>query len=140
MYNVNNKGAMQYDGWNTVDIDTQLKAIADGTRRGILSLLKGGRRSVLEIAEEFPVSRPAISKHLRILKEAGLVLETPDGRQRFYTLEGGPLEQIREWLAGLNGGRGAGRPRTQSRSGVGGRRPALRAPRIGLRGEDWRVW
>ena len=122
------------------DIDAHLKAIADGTRREILSLLRGGRRSVLEIAEEFPVSRPAISKHLRILKEAGLVIETPDGRQRFYTLDSGPLERLREWLAGLNVSPSGQRPRTGR---VSRARAMRRAPRLARgRGghQDWRVW
>ena len=70
-------------------LDTGLKAVADATRRGILALLGRGQLSVQEIAESFPVSRPAISKHLRILREAGLVVERPVGRQRLYALERG---------------------------------------------------
>ena len=95
---------------------------------------------MLEIADEFPVSRPAISKHLRILKEAGLVIETPDGRQRFYTLEGGPLERLREWLDGLNGKSALRRPRA---GWVGAAAETARRPRVArLRGAhgDWRVW
>jgi DNA-binding transcriptional ArsR family regulator len=121
-------------------VNAGLKAIADTTRRGILELLKGRRLSVLEIAEEFPVSRPAISKHLRILKEAGLVLETPSGRQRFYALERAPLEVLAAWLAGFNGN---GEQRANmSRQGlptVGRNRRRARA--LSLRAaEDWRVW
>lgn len=119
-------------------IDGGLKAIADSTRRGILGLLNGRQLSVLEIAEEFPMSRPAISKHLRILKEAGLVLETPAGRQRLYSLSAGPLDFLQEWLAGFNGGSGRsiGRPRVSS---AGGRR--VGSPVLHAAGEDdWRVW
>lgn len=119
-------------------IDTGLKAISDTTRRGILGLLKGRQLSVLEIAEEFPMSRPAISKHLRILKEAGLVLETPAGRQRLYSLSAGPLDFLRDWLAGFNGGSGRplGRPRVSS---AGGRRFATPVPPTAGE-DDWRVW
>jgi DNA-binding transcriptional ArsR family regulator len=119
-------------------IDTGLKAISDTTRRGILALLKGRQLSVLEIAEEFPMSRPAISKHLRILKEAGLVLETPAGRQRLYSLEAGPLDLLRAWLAGFNGdrGRSARRPAAPS-AVVRGFGSVVRPP---AREDDWRVW
>ena len=110
-------------------VDAGLKAVADGTRRGILRLLKGRQLSVLEIAEEFPMSRPAISKHLRILKEAGLVLETPSGRQRLYSLETGPLELMAGWFAGFNGGRP---PRSLRRRAS--------TPRAVRSEGDWRVW
>ena len=117
-------------------IDAGLKALSDTTRRGILALLKGRQLSVLEIAERFPMSRPAISKHLRVLKEAGLVLETPAGRQRLYALELGPLESLQLWLASFNGLRrsvGSSSVRSQSRRSVSTRRSA--APL-----HDWRVW
>jgi DNA-binding transcriptional ArsR family regulator len=119
-------------------IDTGLKAVSDTTRRGILSLLKGRQLSVLEIAEEFPMSRPAISKHLRILKEAGLVLETPAGRQRLYSLEVGPLDLLRTWLAGFNGDRGrSARLPAAAAAGERDRRSVVRPP---VREDDWRVW
>lgn len=117
-------------------IDGGLRALSDGTRRGILALLKQGQLSVLEIAEKFPMSRPAISKHLRILKEAGLVLETPAGRQRLYALEPGPLESLRLWLADFNGiGNPAKTPGVKIKAGrsMSARRPASRQL-------DWRVW
>ena len=121
-----------------IAIDTGLKAISDTTRRGILGLLKERQLSVLEIAEEFPMSRPAISKHLRILKEAGLVLETPAGRQRLYSLKAGPLDLLRAWLAGFNGGRGrSGRRPAAASADVRGRGFVARPP---LREDDWRVW
>ena len=121
-------------------IDAGLKAIADSTRRGILGLLKGGQRSVLEIADEFPVSRPAISKHLRILKEAGLVLETPAGRQRLYTLEIGPLDQLRAWLAQFNGGHRLPRAVIDRSASPSASRPVRRRSPTPADGESWRVW
>lgn len=121
-------------------IDAGLKALADTTRRGILALLKGQQLSVLEIAEEFPMSRPAISKHLRILKEAGLVLETPSGRQRLYALESAPLRQLTAWLAGLNGVAAAPSSRVGSRAAsAGSARSGSRYRPYGGAG-DWRVW
>lgn len=74
------------------------KALADPTRRAILSLLREGSQPVGSIAREFPVSRPAISKHLRLLREAELVVETRDGRNRLYELNAGPLKEVDDWL------------------------------------------
>lgn len=114
-------------------IDLALKAVSDTTRRSILGLLQGRQLSVLEIAEEFPMSRPAISKHLKILKEAGLVLETPSGRQRLYALERSPLELLATWLAGFHEGRPSGRSQIA--------RPRFRPqPRQAGSVEQWRVW
>jgi len=121
-------------------IEAPLKALSDSTRRGILGLLQGRQLSVLEIAEEFPMSRPAISKHLRILKEAGLVLETPSGRHRLYALERAPLELLALWLAGFNGGgpgKGSMGGRSTSPVGVNRLRSAVQPHQA--RG-DWRVW
>ena len=118
------------------DIDRGLRALADTTRRGILILLQGSQLSVLEIAEKFPMSRPAISKHLRILKEAGLVLETPAGRQRLYSLQSGPLESLQRWLAELDG---LAKPTAQSR--LGSNSPGAAAvPRSPEPDASWRVW
>jgi len=117
-------------------VDAGLRALSDTTRRGILALLKEGQLSVLEIAEKFPMSRPAISKHLRILKEAGLVLETPSGRQRIYALEVGPLEALQLWLAGFNGFR---RPAESSRARSKAQR-SIPGRRFASRQQDWRVW
>jgi DNA-binding transcriptional ArsR family regulator len=67
------------------------EALGDPTRREILSLLSAGGRSVQEIATALPISRPAVSRHLRLLKEAGLVAEEPRGTRRIYRLrEEGP--------------------------------------------------
>jgi DNA-binding transcriptional ArsR family regulator len=63
------------------------EALGDPYRRQILSLLATRERSVREIAEELPISRPAVSRHLRVLKEAGLVAEQPLGTRRIYHLQ-----------------------------------------------------
>jgi DNA-binding transcriptional ArsR family regulator len=74
------------------------RAIADPTRRKILSLLRGRRRTVGEIAENFRTSRPAISKHLRLLRSAGLVVSRQDGTSRICELNAKPLRAVNEWL------------------------------------------
>jgi DNA-binding transcriptional ArsR family regulator len=78
--------------------DTVFKALADPTRREILSLLRERRRSVGEIASNFQVSRPAISKHLRLLRSAGLVVDRPEGTTRMCELNAAPLREIDDWL------------------------------------------
>ena len=78
--------------------DTVFRALADPTRREILALLRGGRRSVGDLAANFHVSRPAISKHLRLLRDAGLVRDTPLGTARLCELNPEPLREIDAWL------------------------------------------
>ena len=73
-------------------------AIADPTRRAILDRLREGGQAVNEIAGRFEVSRPAISKHLRVLHEANLVTETRQGRNRIYKLNAEPLRDLEKWL------------------------------------------
>ena len=80
-------------------------AIADPTRRAILAMLVDGEAAVEAIADRFPVSRPAISKHLRVLHEAGLVQRQPAGRMNLYRAEPEPLGEVMAWLEGLWGGR-----------------------------------
>ncbi|MFZ0964723.1 MAG: metalloregulator ArsR/SmtB family transcription factor [Terriglobia bacterium] len=74
------------------------RAIADPTRRRILSLLRGGRQTVGEIASNFPTSRPAISKHLRLLRSAGLVVTRKDGTSQICGLNAKPLRIVNTWL------------------------------------------
>jgi len=74
------------------------RAIADPTRREILSLLHGGPYTVGEIAANFRTSRPAISKHLRLLRSVGLVATRPDGTARICELNARPLRAVSEWL------------------------------------------
>ena len=74
------------------------EALGDPTRRAILVLLGEGGRSVGELAGQLPVSRPAVSRHLRLLREAGLVVEQPRGTQRIYALHADGLETVRAYL------------------------------------------
>jgi DNA-binding transcriptional ArsR family regulator len=74
------------------------RAIADPTRREILCLLRGGRRTVGEIAGNFRTSRPAISKHLRLLRSAGLVVTHQEGTARICELNAKPLRAVNDWL------------------------------------------
>jgi DNA-binding transcriptional ArsR family regulator len=74
------------------------RAIADPTRREILRLLRGRRYTVGEIAANFTTSRPAISKHLRVLQSAGLVVASQDGTTRICQLNAEPLRAIGDWL------------------------------------------
>jgi DNA-binding transcriptional ArsR family regulator len=75
-------------------------AVADPTRRAILDQLRQGAAPVGEIASGFKMSRPAVSKHLRVLREARLVTERRDGRNRVYELTPGPLLECAHWLEG----------------------------------------
>ena len=74
------------------------RALADPTRRAILDALRVGKQPVGRIARGFPVSRPAISKHLRVLREADLVTEHKEGRQRICALNVKPLRRVDDWL------------------------------------------
>lgn len=76
------------------------RAIADPTRRAILDRLRGGPSPVNELADDFAQSRPAISKHLRVLRDARLVSEQRVGRERLYKLEPAPLRQVVGWIEG----------------------------------------
>jgi len=78
---------------------TAFDAIADPTRRAILDHLRDGELGAGEIAERFPVSRPAIARHVRILRKTGLVRERRDAQRRFYSLEPRGLEEIDRWLS-----------------------------------------
>ncbi len=78
--------------------DTQLDAIGDPTRRAILARLLTGEMAVGDLAREFPVSRPAISQHLRILKQANLVLDRAAGTRRLYQLNPEGFETLREYF------------------------------------------
>ena len=78
-----------------------LDALGDPTRREILELLRDGPRPVVELADALPVSRPAVSQHLRVLKQAGLVADTAAGRRRLYAVHPAGLEALRAYLEGL---------------------------------------
>lgn len=79
------------------------RAIADPTRREILRLLTGGEHTVGEIASNFPMSRPAISKHLRLLRSAGLVVTRQEGTARICDLDAKPLRAVDDWLQDYEG-------------------------------------
>src|SRR5262249_28747742 len=78
--------------------DAPLDALGDPTRRAILTRLRKGPVSVGELAAAFPISRPAISQHLRILKDARLVTDVPDGTRRIYHLDPAGFDSVREYL------------------------------------------
>ena len=75
-----------------------LAALADPVRRELVDLLTRGELAAGELAGRFPVSRPAISRHLRVLREAGLVTARAEGRRRLYALDPRPLREIDDWL------------------------------------------
>ena len=81
-----------------VTYETAMDALGDGTRRLILERLRGGPRTVGELAAELPVSRPAVSQHLRVLKEAGLVTERRNGTRRLYRVDTEGLAEVRDYL------------------------------------------
>jgi DNA-binding transcriptional ArsR family regulator len=78
--------------------DRALSALADPTRRRVFERLRSGPRAVGAIARGMPVSRPAVSQHLRVLKEAGLVTDRPEGTRRVYYIDPRGLGALRGWL------------------------------------------
>ena len=82
----------------TYSSEAAFHALADPTRRKVLDLLRLGRQPAGQIAQAFPISRPAISKHLRLLRKAHLVDEHREGRNRFYQLNPEPLKAVDHWL------------------------------------------
>jgi DNA-binding transcriptional ArsR family regulator len=75
-----------------------MAALADPTRRAVFERLRRGPRPVVEIARGLPVSRPAVSQHLRVLKDAGLVRERREGTRNFYSVNGDGLAEVREYF------------------------------------------
>ena len=84
-------------------IQNTMKALSDPIRREILEMLRGGRLSAGEIAEKFPVSGAAVSKHLSVLKDADLIRDAREGKFIFYELNTSVLEEVMLWLTGLKG-------------------------------------
>jgi DNA-binding transcriptional ArsR family regulator len=82
----------------TYSSEATFQALADPTRRAVLDLLRRGGQPAGGIASAFPVSRPAISKHLRLLRRAHLVREHREGRHRVYQLNPEPLRAVDSWL------------------------------------------
>ena len=75
-----------------------LAALADPTRRRILELLRDGELAAGDLSDEFSISRPAVSRHLRVLREAELVHSRVDGQRRVYALDARPLAELDAWL------------------------------------------
>ena len=84
-------------------IQSTLKALSDPIRRQILDMLKPGRLSAGEIAEKFPVSGAAVSKHLSVLKEADLIRDDREGKFIYYELNTSVLEEVLLWMKALKG-------------------------------------
>jgi len=81
----------------TDQLSTTFAALADPTRRAILARLATGERSVTELAEPFEMSLPAVSKHLRVLERAGLIVRSRDAQWRPCRLEAKPLKEVADW-------------------------------------------
>jgi len=80
-------------------IDDVFAVIAEGTRREILGSLRDGDKAVGELVDELEVSQPTVSKHLKVLREAGLVTMRAQGQKRYYGLQPGPLQDVADWVA-----------------------------------------
>ena len=83
------------------DLDTAFAALADPTRRAILARLALGEATVLELGKPFAMSQPAVSRHVRLLSDAGLIVQRVDGTKRPCRLAPGAIDEIDRWLAML---------------------------------------
>jgi DNA-binding transcriptional ArsR family regulator len=81
--------------------ENALAALADPTRRAVFERLRHGPACVREIADHLPVSRPAVSQHLKALKDAGLVRDEPRGTARIYSIHTPGLRALRDWVEGF---------------------------------------
>jgi DNA-binding transcriptional ArsR family regulator len=84
-------------------MEAVLRALADESRRTVLDTLAGGPATAGELAALLPIARPGVSRHLRVLREAGLVEVRQEAQRRFYSLSPGPLAELDEWLARYRG-------------------------------------
>lgn len=82
-----------------------LRALVDPVRRDILNMLKKGRMSAGEISECFSITGAAVSRHLSVLREAGLIIDEREGKYIFYELNASVLEEVMLWITDLRGGR-----------------------------------
>jgi len=89
---------MSYQTASSARLDATFAALADPTRRAILARLASGDCSVMELAEPFAMSQPAISKHLKVLERAGLVSRGRDAQRRPCRIEAQPLAEASEWI------------------------------------------
>ena len=81
--------------------EVAIEALGDPTRRAVFERLREGPRPVGELAADLPVSRPAVSQHLRVLRDAGLVAAKRDGTRNLYRVDGQGLAELRDYLDGL---------------------------------------
>jgi DNA-binding transcriptional ArsR family regulator len=88
-------------GAGVAELDAALDAVGDRTRRQILDVLRDGPLPVARLAEALPVTRPAVSQHLKVLKEAGLVVDRADGTRRLYELDPAGIEALQRYTSGL---------------------------------------
>ena len=79
-------------------MDAVLHALADGSRRTVLEALRQGEATVSELAALLPIARPGVSRHLRVLREAGLVEARQEAQRRVYSLRPAPLAEVDQWL------------------------------------------
>jgi DNA-binding transcriptional ArsR family regulator len=79
-------------------LGTTMEALAEPNRRRIVALLAAGERPVTDIVDALPLSQPTVSKHLRVLRDAGLVVARPDAQRRMYRLVAEPWRELDEWL------------------------------------------
>ena len=84
-------------------MDAILQALSDGSRRTVLETLREGPATAGELAALLPIARPGVSRHLRVLREAGLVDVSKDAQRRVYDLRPEPLAEVDEWLARYRG-------------------------------------
>ncbi len=87
----------------TMSLQNTMKALADPVRREILNMLKKGRLSAGEITEHFDITAAAVSRHLSVLKDAGLIFDNREGKFIFYELNASVLEEVLLWLSELKG-------------------------------------
>jgi DNA-binding transcriptional ArsR family regulator len=85
--------------WYTHSMEAVLRALADESRRTVLETLTGGPTTAGELAALLPIARPGVSRHLRVLREAGLVEVRQQGQRRVYSLRPEPLAEVDEWLS-----------------------------------------
>lgn len=83
---------------NTIDLNSIFSALADPTRREILTVLRAGQQAVADLAARFSMSAPAVSKHLRVLENAGLLSRRKEGRTHWISLDAEPLAEANEWI------------------------------------------
>jgi DNA-binding transcriptional ArsR family regulator len=88
-----------YPGWYKGSMEAALRALADDSRRTMLETLADGPATVGELAALLPIARPGVSRHLRVLREAGLVEVRQDAQRRVYSLSPQPLAEISDWLS-----------------------------------------